>query len=171
MYLLCPQTVLRRLKCWECISVLRTTLGPMIEGSVNALLLPTHQFQQQMHQVSTAVAELAELVSVQTGSGPVYSGTSQLQQQSRRRSEGLRLRQADVFVLQLLLSYSVFDLLAALVDLAAIHGCRLAQLQQTTGAGLGGSGWGSRVCMVHHSAVSAGPVWQLIIVQTRCWAR
>lgn len=130
------QTVLRRLKCWECVSVLRTTVGPMLDGSLNALLLPIEDFQQQMHKVSIAVADLSDLIMIPAPAGPVYNpgnSSSNLQQQSIIRRQGTGTRQADVCVLQLLLSFRVLELLAAVVDLAAVHGSRLAEKQAEGG--------------------------------------
>jgi hypothetical protein len=146
------QTVLRRLKCWEGITTLRSSIGRMLDGSVNALLMPVQDFTQIMRRAATAVADMSELVLQPPATAPMYWSQEskrllqQEQQQvatagsyaydisSSRGSGGWQQRQrqqADACVLQLLLSFRVLELLAALIDLAGVHGSRLAaQLEQ-----------------------------------------
>lgn len=119
--------------------MLRTTVGQMLDGTVNALLLPTQDFQQHMHHISIAVADLSELIMVSAPAAPAYhpgnnSSNPQQQQQQHNSRNKAGARHADVFALQLLLSFRVLELLATIVDLAAVHACRLAQQQQAGGA-------------------------------------
>jgi hypothetical protein len=134
----------------------------MLDGSVNALLMPVTDFTQCMRRAAAAVADMSELVLQPPVVGPLYwsqeskrllqqeqqqaaaagsyaydvSSSSRVsggwQQQQRQR------QQADACVLQLLLSFRVLELLAALIDLAGVHGSRLAaqwEQQQQQGAG------------------------------------
>jgi hypothetical protein len=131
----------------------------MLDGSVNALLMPVQDFTQIMHRAATAVADMSELVLQPPATAPMYWSQEskrllqQEQQQiaaagsyaydisssSSRGGGGWQQRQrqqADACVLQLLLSFRVLELLAALIDLAGVHGSRLAtQVEQQQGAG------------------------------------
>lgn len=122
----------------------------MLDGSVNALLLPVPEFQQRLHKVSMAVADLTDLVLQPLPAGPMYytqSKKRQLQQEVKQQRLGQQLdtvldhggsmggagvqqRQADICVLQLLLSFRVLELLAALLDMSGVHGSRLDQQRQ-----------------------------------------
>jgi hypothetical protein len=158
------QTVLRRLKCWEGITTLRSSIGCMLDGSVNALLMPVQDFTQCMHRAAAAVADLSNLVLQPAPTAPLYwnQESKRLLQQEQQRTAAAgsyaydssssswgvggwqqqqqQRQQADACVLQLLLSFRMLELLAALIDLAGVHGSRLAaqleqqQQQQGTGA-------------------------------------
>lgn len=103
----------------------------MLDGTVNAMLLPVQDFHQQMHKASMAVADLAAVVLLPTPAEPVFHSTSNnsnLPQSAGSRRPSSK-QQADPCVLQLLLSCRVFELLAAMADIAAVHGSRLAEQQ------------------------------------------
>jgi hypothetical protein len=144
----------------------------MLDGSVNALLMPVQHFTQCMHRAAAAVADLSELVLQPPPAVPLYwsQESKRLLQQEQQRAAAAgsyafdnscrsvggwqqqqrRRQEADVAVLQLLLSFRVLELLAALIDLAGVHGSRLAaqleqqQQQQQQGAG-------ERACSVNSS--------------------
>jgi hypothetical protein len=146
----------------------------MLDGSRNALLMPVQDFTQCVHRAAAAVADLSELVLQPPPVAPLYwsqeskrllqqeqqqaaaagsyaydissssRGGGSWQQQQRQRQR----QQADACVLQLLLSFRVLELLAALIDLGGVHGSRLAaQLEQQQQQGAGANG-----CMLHVAA-------------------
>lgn len=132
------QSVLRRLRAYQCLDALQSTVGPMLAGKVNALLLSPPEFCAHISQVAAAASDLSTLVlqprhSRRSGGAAAAqaSGGAPLQLQPQRQ-------EADACVLQLMLAFRVLDLLAAFVVYISVHVCRLVQLQEQLLAG----GWG-----------------------------
>jgi hypothetical protein len=132
------QNVLRRLRAYQCLDALQSTVGPMLAGKVNALLLSPPDFCAHVGRVAAAASDLATLVlqpphSRQSMSptlkAPQASGVGPLQLQPQRQD-------ADACVLQLMLGFRVLDLLAAFVVYIGVHVCRLVQLQEQLFSGV-----------------------------------
>lgn len=130
------QSVLRRLRAYQCLDALQSTVGPMLAGKVNALLLSPPEFCAHINQVAAAASDLSTLVlqppqSRRSGGAAQASGGAPLQ---------LQRQEADACVLQLMLAFRVLDLLAAFVVYISVHVCRLVQLQKQLLAGGGAGG-------------------------------
>lgn len=129
------QSVLRRLRAYQCLDALQSTVGPMLAGKVNALLLNPTEFCAHISQVAAAASDLSTLVLQPPqssrrsgGAAQASGGGAPLQLQPQRQ-------EADACVLQLMLAFRVLDLLAAFVVYISVHVCRLVQLQEQLLAG------------------------------------
>lgn len=125
------------MRAYQCLDVLQSTVGPMLAGKVNALLLSPPEFCAHVERVAAAASDLATLVLQPPNSwqslapalkAPQASNGGPLQLQPQRQD-------ADACVLQLMLGFRVLDLLAAFVIYIGVHVCRLVQLQEQLLAG------------------------------------
>lgn len=131
------QSVLRRLRAYACLDTLQSTVGPMLAGKVNALLLAPPEFCTHLQRVAAATIDLATLVlqpdrnrqRASLAAKPPQASGSSSQLPSQQRQE------ADACVLQLMLGFRALDLLAALVIYIGVHICRLVELQRQLSAG------------------------------------
>lgn len=119
------QSVLRRLRAQEAVARLQSTVAPMLGGSTtNALLLDPSDFAAKMRTATLALADVATLVlAPECDDDPHQPGSS------RHHSPGVQAQQADISVLQLMLSYSTVDLTASLFNLSALHYSKLKSSQ------------------------------------------
>lgn len=135
------QSVLRRLRAFQCLDLMQSTIGPMVSGKVNALLLQPPEFAALVSKVAGAASDLGTLV-LQPAHSKHSAGPSLKPPQPpatidawMQQQQG---QQADGCVLQLMLSFRVLELLAAFVIYIGVHVCRLVQLQQQLSEGAHG---------------------------------
>lgn len=128
----CLQSVLRRLRAFQCLDVLQSTISPIMTGNVDAQQLPLQEFASLVGKAASAAGDLATLVLQ-----PAHSKHTFLWDKVDIQAEGSSVLQqpqqeADYCVLQLMLSSRTLDLLAGLSSHIGVHMHRLPQ-QQSAG--------------------------------------
>jgi hypothetical protein len=117
------QSVLRRLRAYQCLDALRATVSPVLAGKVDALQLSSQDLCSLVNSAAAAANDLAALVLQPRPSsrslflyaqpeGQADSGSALLSQPAQ---------EADFCVLQLLLSFQAVELLSVVSCCIGAH--------------------------------------------------
>jgi hypothetical protein len=125
------QSVLRRLRAYQCLDTLQTIAGPWLASKYTSLPLSSHALCASVQSVASAVRDLATLVLQPAASSrslfmiDAQEGQAGSSSSSSRNLLQPAQQQADYCVLQLLLSFRAFELLAAVTLHTGAHIARL----------------------------------------------